>query len=94
LPGDEFITEMDPVVFQWLALHYFQDFIDKGEERKNLAYSIGWFQNPELVNKILENEQNSFSVSDEDFEASLQILQQSNEPTIKPNLKKRKLKKA
>jgi hypothetical protein len=61
---------------------------------KNLAYSIGWFQNPELVNKILENEQNTVSVSDEDFEASLQVLQQSNEPTIKPNLKKRKLKKA
>lgn len=93
-PDDPFITEMDPVQKMWMFYSWLEDRKDSQESIKDHAYMIGGFTNPEMLKKLLSDDGNNISTTDEDFEKSLEMVKQSAKDTEKEaSLKKRKRRK-
>ncbi len=94
MPDDPLITEMDPVQKIWMFYSWIEDRKEHAENYKNHAYLIGGFSNPQMLQKIIGNEQNAINVSEEDFEQSLEIVKQSRKNMEKEaSLKRRKRRK-
>ncbi len=68
---------MDPVQKIWIYYNWLEDQKDLGDLTKNHAYLIGSFTNPEAVKKMLNDDTSSVSLSDEEFEESLEIVKNS-----------------
>jgi len=94
LPSDPFISEMDPVLKMWLYQNWLGDHKDQAELAKNHAYLLGSFSNPEAVQKMMEG--NSHESSEEDFEDTWKIIEESKQieleekETKKPKKKRKK----
>lgn len=82
LPDDQSIENMDPYVKMWCFYNWIEDQNDKVEMAKNHAYIVGSFINPEAVRKILDDN-NNYSTSDEEFEASSRMVIESREKYLK-----------
>jgi len=75
---------------------YYQWMEDRQEESlklKNQACLIGSFWNAEAARKIMNEEENTIAVSDEDFEKATQYMIEQNKKPKKSNRRKRKKKK-
>lgn len=84
---------MDPVVKLWMFENWVADQIDDAELAKNHAYLLGSFWNPEAVKKLMGDSGNTHISTDEEFEASTQLVKAAV-PTKEDNIKnKRKRKK-
>lgn len=79
-PDDPKIIDMDPIQKLYMHEHWLQDEKEKAEQYKNHAYLIGGFSNPEMLQKIIQNNNgyNNISSSEEDFEKSLQMVKSAD----------------
>lgn len=93
MPDDPFLTEMDPVHKLWLFNNWIEDQNNKTELAKDHAYLIGSFANPEMISKILDQD-NKYESDDEAFEESLKIVSsyKKEESANKPKRRRSKLK--
>lgn len=93
-PDDPFITEMDSVQRSWMFNSWVEDKRESYDFYKNHAYLIGGFSNPDMLNKIINDNASTFESDDVGYEKSLEIVKQSNEDMEnKASLKKRKRRK-
>lgn len=94
LPDDPFITEMDPIQKVYMFYHWLEDEKENADKLKNQAYTIGGFSNPEMLQKILQqqNQGNVISSSDEDYEKSLKMVRGELEVETKKSRKRRRKK--
>jgi hypothetical protein len=85
---------MDPVQKMWMFYSWLEDKKESNESYKNHAYLVGGFSNPEMLQKIINADEKSVSVSEEEFEQSLKIVKESHENTEnKASLKRRRKRK-
>lgn len=96
MPNDPFITEMDPVQKMWMFYSWLEEKKETSESYKNHAYLVGGFANPTMLQKIINSENQSVSVSEEEFEQSLQIVKDyhkntENEASLKRRRKRKKI---
>jgi hypothetical protein len=90
MPDDPFITEMDPVQKLWMFYSWVEERKEIQNAERDQAYLIGGFVNPSLLQKMLNEDSNSISTSDEDFEQSLKIIKDSHQDTENTASLKRK----
>ena len=69
---------MDPVLRLWYFENWIMDQKEKIEIAKNHAFLLGSFWNPEAAKNLMDDE-NNIKLSDEEFEASLDIVRKSRE---------------
>lgn len=67
---------MDPVMKLWMFTNWLEDTNENVELFKHHGYLIGSFINPEAV-KSLTGSGNSYSVSEEEFDETTQIVRES-----------------
>lgn len=96
-PDDPFISDMDPITKLWMFENWIQDQNDSTELAKNHAYLLGSFTNPEAVQQMIGEGAGTHNLTEEEFEASTQIIidERKAEEEAKqkvPRRKKRKLK--
>lgn len=91
-PDDPFIEEMDPFVKSWWYHSWANKIENDLEAYKSVAILIGSFSNPEMAQKIIKKERPDIESSDEDFDASFEMVRQSvkEEESIKNNKHRRK----
>lgn len=75
--------------------HWIQDEKEKTESLKNQAYLIGGFSNPQMLQKIIEQEngKNMVSSTDEDFEKSLKMVKEDGLNKEEPQKRRKRRKK-
>ena len=78
LPDDPFILEMDPVQKLWMYYNWQEDQKDRADLTKNHAYLIGSFINPEAVKNMLGDNNSVIESTDEEFEASTEIVKNNS----------------
>lgn len=87
LPDDPFFEEMDPFIKLWLYEGWVHE-VELGlENARAQAILTGSFSNPEAAHKMIKLENPDFSVSEEDFEKTLEIIKTDAEQ-IKEHAKK------
>ena len=87
---DPFIQDMDPIRKQWWYESWVYGIEKDLDKWRALGILIGSFANPEAAQKMLKRENPDFSTTDEEFERSYEMVEQS--PIEKPGRKKRKRK--
>lgn len=65
---------MDPITKLWMFENWQADQMDDAELAKNHAYLLGSFWDPERVKKMLGEGANTHVSSDEEFEASTELV--------------------
>lgn len=85
---------MDPVKRLWIFYNWIEDQNDDVELVKNHAYLLGSFSNPEAVRKLTGKDGQKYTSTDEEFEASTQLILQDREKEVglEKGKKKRKRK--
>jgi len=73
MPNDSFITDMDPVLKLWMFYNWLEDQKTNVELAKNHAILLGSFWNPEAAKSMLDDN-NNITISDDDFEDSMNIV--------------------
>lgn len=76
-PDDDFFENMNPYKKLWLYESWAHKQEIEMEKEKNQAILIGSFYNPEMARKMVEREKPQIQSSDEDFEKSIQFVQDS-----------------
>jgi len=92
MPYDPEIEDMDPILKLWMFENWVADQNDDVEMVKNHAYLVGSFINPEAVKKLLGESGQVHKSSDEEFEASTQMVVDDAKIEKKKTKRKRKLK--
>lgn len=76
MPDDPKIQDLDPVIRLWMFNNWIEDQNDDVELVKNHAYLLGSFWNPEAVKKLTGEGADQYTSTDEEFEASTQLVVQ------------------
>ncbi len=92
MPYHPEIEDMDPILKLWMFENWIADQNDEVEIVKNHAYLVGSFINPEAVKKLLGESGQVHESSDEEFEASTQMVMNEAKSDKKKTKRKRKLK--
>lgn len=92
-PDSPFITEMDPVQKLWMFYSWVEDQKQDLNQLEQHAYLIGGFSNPEMLNKIIKNKENSVETDDKDFERSMQMVKESHKEEDKISKRRKRRKK-
>lgn len=90
LPNDPKISEMDPVQRLWMYNNWIADQTDKSELAKQHAYLLGSFWNPEAVKKMLGEGVATHASTEEEFEESWKMVEESKRPTTGKRRRRRK----
>ena len=89
LPNDPKVTEMNDAVKTWIFYSWIEDRSEQTTLLKNLGCLVGSFWNPEAAKKMLGiNDGKDVSVSDEDFEKSIEVVKQYKKAGDKKKRKK------
>jgi len=94
-PDDPQIENIDPVMKAWMFYNWLEDYADENKMLENQGMLIGSFSNPELVQKILGKDGQTFASSDEEFEETSRLVMEANKKADeeKQKIKKRKRKR-
>ena len=89
---------MDPVVKMWMFNNWVEDYNEKFDTLKNHAILTGSFTNPDAAKKMLGKGVTKISLTDEEFEESMKMIdeeikQEQKQGQQKNNTRKRKRKK-
>lgn len=84
---------MDPVKKLWMFYNWIEDQNDDVELVKNHAYLLGSFSNPEAVKKLTGKDGQQYTSTDEEFEASTQLVISDAQNSANPETRKRKRKR-
>lgn len=84
---------MDPYLRLFIYESWVKDQEEEAETVKNNAYLLGSFINPEMVNRILDAEKNSHTMSDEAFDELSEKIRNFNSVKISKRKRKHKLTK-
>jgi len=90
-PDDPEIENMDPIMRAWMFHNWIEDFYDEHKTLENQGYLIGSFINPELVQRVLGKDSETFVSSDKEFDELSKRIREQNDTQDK-SLKKRKRK--
>jgi hypothetical protein len=68
LPDDNFFEEMDPIMKLYMYEHWVQDFKEKNEFARSYSILQGSFSNPEMAKKMINSDNNTYSMAETDEE--------------------------
>lgn len=68
LPDDPEIENMDPIMKAWMFHSWVEDQNDEYKVLENQSLLIGSFINPELAKKVMGNDGETHTSTDEEFE--------------------------
>jgi hypothetical protein len=92
MPDDPALENMNPVLKLWMFENWLEDQNDDIELVKNHAYLIGSFINPEAVRQLTGQDGNTHSLSDEEFDKSLELVKQDRDKNSGRRRRRRKVK--
>ncbi len=75
---DPFLEEMDPIRKQWWYESWVYSIEKDLEKWKALGILIGSFSNPDAANKMMKKERPDFSTTDEEFERSYSMVENTS----------------
>lgn len=87
---DPWFDEIDPILKIYMYEHWCKDKEEAFEMARSQSILIGSFSNPAAAKDMLKTENPDFQSSDEDFERSLQLIEESKKQ-IKRKRQKRKV---
>ena len=92
--NDPEISKMDDITWNWHYESWIEDQEEEMKKMKNFGCFVGAFWNPTAAKKIQSSEsgEGSVELSDEDFEATLKFVKDSNieKERIEKSTKKKK----
>ncbi len=90
MPSDPFFEEMNPVEKRWLYEGWVQKIEREIEVQRNIGILIGGFSNPEMARKMVKLDNPDHSSTDEEFEDSWKMVEESAEKSKKNKRKSRR----